>query len=58
VLIGIFTVHGVLYQKNVCVSEGIVTISKLATRMGEIYEDTIVKGTVDKTEVSSLHIAS
>jgi len=34
VLIGIFTVHGVFYQKNVCVNEGIVTISKLVTRMG------------------------
>ena len=32
-LIGIFTVHGVFYQKNVCGNEGIL-MSKLGTRMG------------------------
>ena len=32
--IGIFTVHGVFHQKSACVSDGIVTVSKLVTRMG------------------------
>ena len=56
--IGIFTVHGVFYQKKSVLLKDLLQFQSKRQGWAEINKDTIVKVTVDKPEVSSLHIAS
>ena len=56
--IGIFTVHGVFYEKKSVLLKDLLQFQSQQQGWAEINKDTIVKVTVDKPKVSSLHIAS